>query len=186
MKCREEYPDPFYIPALKKTITRKTSKVGTAGSYYRLSQNTGIKIFNYPTTFIEGGRESLDKLKKAPSFKNAQKEFKNGKISYSRFKNSCKMIKFTYVKNLNDDKYYPAIILEHVQGRELSELPFSKKVYIGKHKTTVEDAESYLRSLLRKKGLLNQDVHSGNLIACKRGNRFQVMMIDFGYFKILR
>lgn len=104
--------------------------------YFKLKNKMGIKVI---TTFFKSKKEDCGisnetKLEKSTIWKKALDEYNTQKLINDNFEGLCpKVYELIKVFNTSNQKWYPAILMEHIEGFLLEELmectEFEKEVY---------------------------------------------------------
>lgn len=185
----------FYIPSLKLNLYYQIDTTnpdqGVYGSYFQISKRRGLKVITSDKVEENPVHLSLEALKKSRIWKNAQSEFDFLKKVEST-KLSPKAYKLLIAKDPISDNYYPAILMDHIEGEvfnltEKSAFKVGSEVLhidIWAHKRKAHQTNHRMPRVIQEKvlaklhscGVHHPDLHDDNVIV--QGSNIRV--IDFG------
>lgn len=134
---------------------------GVFSGYYKLSETHGLKLLQCP------GYTSIKKLRRSRLWRFATRESTLLKKAQQRVDFTPKFFETVPVKC--DYLYFPGIIMQHIEGKLVSDYYKGKAI-----RETVMDE---LKDKLEKAGIYHDDLHCGNAIVCSKSNKHYV--IDF-------
>ena len=148
---------------------------GSCAFYIKQNSRRGIKIW------FKSKSKDLISLKKSYAWKNAKKEFSIlKKLASSGL--SPLPFDLVVVQSPDSQYLYPAIIMEHIESKTLSDCFYHWPSQIYKFNEELYDAHSLsdeLDNYLKDLGIKHNDLHFGNILIAKKG----IKIIDFNLSK---
>lgn len=183
-------------------IERNLIAKGGFAYYFHLKNKGGLKVIQ---TFHNSKREDCGissefKLEKSTIWKKALEEFNYQKLVNTHYEGlSPKAFELVKVFNTDNQKWYPAIFMEHIQGFLLEELmecneldkeinqleAYVKddKILKGEVNNPPKDSvaiEEFIQQKFIKLGFKHVDLHWSNILITPS---FRIKIIDYGCIK---
>ena len=140
-----------------------SKKRGSCAFYIKTKNNVGIKVW------FKSKAKNESELKNSYAWKNAKKEFK----LLSKIKNSGLTpipFKLTFLKSPDNQYLYPAILMENIVGKTLSDIFYrnpEKTFIFNEKKCNAHILSKELDSSLKVLGIAHNDIHFGNILIGK-------------------
>lgn len=143
---------------------------GSFSSYFKYNKTQGIKVL------ISPGHPSIKSLRKSNIWRAATREntlLKKAKKLYQFIPISYGVVPIRIGK-----KYYPGIVMQHINGKLLCKDEMTTGTNL---KTKIT-----LRKMLYKLGIIHNDLHGANIILCSDTNKYYVLDFDPEFIQIFK
>jgi hypothetical protein len=149
--------------------SKTDGKSGSYGIFFPLSDKLGIKVF-YKCGYI-----TIEELYASWDYRDATQECLNlVRAKKLLGKSVPKLYMFIIIKRLG--KYYPAMIVEKINGREVSTEDRDDLLF-----HTWLKFKKRLRAKLRQLGIEHTDLHTDNVMVTGEGKGRRYYIIDWGH-----
>lgn len=165
-----------------KVITHQCGE-GSYGTYYRISKTKGIKVISTDKSL----HLTIKDLKSSLRWKLAKREF-NLQKKASKLPFVSRPYKLIPIFLPETGSYYPAIIMDHIEGKSLISYKRMKRcvLNLGRkkiHFSNFHDLRESFRKELRSIHIKHGDIFERNVLIQKDKS---VKLVDFGLAKIIK
>lgn len=137
---------------------------GSYGTYYKMSENEGIKIFR---------KKPIDVFRKTLS-EYIEEEFNLLSYAYKKTKMCPKPVKT--VRVIIGKKCYPAYIMEHIDSLDTEDYLYEDSKFYKLYRKGIAS----LLNTFNRSGIRHDDLHEGNVLVKKISkDKIKVYAIDF-------